>query len=166
MRAYAGRSINTWDGPLRFQTFMDAIDTDNFSVDFRGGRDVPILGFGFDVSNPANFIYAPTPDGNQTVVGGFSLQGKPQQNITANNTFELDGDWQISDSWKVKVGAQYRESHYSSHGANPIRNATVTQALPAGVDDRGHHAADQRPRRPVRFGRTSELGGHRPQPVA
>ena len=38
VHAYAGRSINNWDGPLRFQTFMDAIDTDNFSVDFRGGR--------------------------------------------------------------------------------------------------------------------------------
>ena len=40
----------------------------------------------------------------------------------------------MSDSWKVKVGAQYRESHFSSHGSNPIRNATVTRALPAGTN--------------------------------
>jgi iron complex outermembrane receptor protein len=133
IHAYVGRSINVWDGPLRFQTFIDAIDTDNFSVDFRGGRSTPLIGFGFDVSNPANFAYAPTPDGNQTVLGGFSLQGKPSQNITANNTFELDGTWQMTDTWKVKVGAQYRESHFSAHGSNPYRNATVTQALPAGV---------------------------------
>jgi iron complex outermembrane receptor protein len=133
VHAYVGRSINVWDGPLRFQTFIDAIDTDNFSVDFRGGRSTPLIGFGFDVSNPANFAYAPTPDGNQTVLGGFSLQGKPAQNITANNTFELDGTWQMTDTWKVKVGAQYRESHFSAHGSNPLRNATVTQALPAGV---------------------------------
>jgi len=133
VHVYAGRSINTWDGPLRFQTFIDAIDTDNFEVDFRNGGAVPRISFGFDVSDPANFTYAPTPDGNQTVLGGFSLQGKPQQNITANNTFELDGSWQMSDAWKVKVGAQYRESHYSSHGANPIRNATLTRALPAGT---------------------------------
>ena len=46
---YAGRSLNKWDGPLRFQTFIDAIDTPNFSVDFRGGRSSPIIGFGFDV---------------------------------------------------------------------------------------------------------------------
>ncbi|HEY6123227.1 MAG TPA: TonB-dependent receptor [Steroidobacteraceae bacterium] len=130
---YAGRSVNTWDGPLRFQTFMDAIDTDNFSVDFRGGGSVPRIGFGFDVSDPNSFRYAPTPDGNQTVLGGFSLQGKPQQNITANNTFDLDGTWQMSDAWKVKLGVQYRESHFSSHGSNPLRNATLTRALPAGV---------------------------------
>jgi iron complex outermembrane recepter protein len=133
LHAYVGRSINRWDGPLRFQTFIDAIDTDNFSVDFRGGGRSPVVGFGFDVSDPNNFRYAPTPDGNQTVLGGFSLQGKPQQNITANNTFELDGDWQITDMWKVKVGGQYRESHFSSHGANPMRDATLTRALPPGT---------------------------------
>ena len=133
IHAYAGRSINVWDGPLRFQTFIDAIDTDNFSVDFRNNSTVPVVGFGFDISNPANFQYAPTPDGNQTVLGGFSLQGKPQQNITANNNFELDGTFQFTDSWKMKVGAQYRESHFSSHGSNPLRNTTVTRALPAGT---------------------------------
>lgn len=133
LHVYAGRSINVWDGPLRFQTFIDAIDTDNFSVDFRGGRTTPLIGFGFDVSNPNNFTYAPTPDGNQTVLGGFSLQGKPSQNITANNTFELDGTWQMTDMWKVKVGGQYRESHFSAHGHNPMRNATVTRALPTGT---------------------------------
>jgi TonB-dependent receptor len=130
---YAGRSLNKWDGPLRFQTFMDAIDVDNFSVDFRGGRRTPLINFGFDVSDPANFRYEPTPDNNQTVVGGFSLQGKPAQNITAINTFELNGTWQLSEAWTTKIGAQYRENHFSSHGSNPLRNATVTRALPNGT---------------------------------
>ena len=130
---YAGRSLNDWDGPLRFQTFMDAIDTKNFSFDFRGGGKVPVVSFGFDVSNPNNFYYAPTPDNNLTVLGGFSLQGKPSQNITAINTFNLNGTWKMTDQWKLKLGAQYRENHFSSHGANPLRNATVTKALPAGV---------------------------------
>ncbi len=133
MNFYAGRSLNKWDGPLRFQTFIDAIDTENFSVDFRGGRTSPIIGFGFDVSDPANFQYAPTPDGNQTVLGGFSLQGKPSENVTANNTFELSGSWDMNQTWKLKAGAQYRESHFSSHGAAPLRNATNTLALPVGT---------------------------------
>lgn len=133
MNFYAGRSVNKWEGPLRFQTFMDAIDTDNFSVDFRGGRRTPILSFGFDVSDPSQFGYAPTPDGNQTVIGGFSLQGKPSENETTIDTFELNGTWQFTDSWSAKLGAQYRENHFTSWGSNPLRNATVTQALPAGT---------------------------------
>jgi TonB-dependent receptor len=134
---YAGRSVNIWDGPLRFQTFIDAIDVDNFSVDFRGGRRTPLINFGMDVSNPNNFQYAAQatsgPDAGN-VLGGFSLQGKPSQNITANNTFELDGTWQFSDAWKMKVGAQYRESHFSSHNSNPLRGATTTRNLPSGID--------------------------------
>ncbi len=133
---YAGRSVNTWDGTLRFQTFIDAIDVDNFSVDFRGGRSSPRIDFGFDVSDPTQFQYgaqAATGPDAANVTGGFSLQGKPSQNITANNTFELDGTWQMTDTWKVKVGAQYRESHFSAHGANPLRGAASTRDLPAGV---------------------------------
>jgi iron complex outermembrane recepter protein len=130
---FAGRSVNTWENPLRFQTFMDAIDTDNFSVDFRGGRSTPSISFGFDVSDPNAFQYGPSPDGNQTVTGGFSLQGKPSENTTAINTFELNGTWQFSEMWKTKVGAQYRENHFESYGSNPLRNATLTQALPAGT---------------------------------
>ena len=136
VHAYVGRSVNVWDGPLRFQTFIDAIDTDNFSVDFRGGRQTPLINFGFDVSDPGEFIYAAQatsgPDAGN-VTGGFSLQGKPSQNITANNTFELDGTWQVSEAWKMKVGAQYRESHFSAHGANPLRGAATTRNLPTGT---------------------------------
>jgi hypothetical protein len=98
---------------------------------------VPVLNFGLDaqgrsVADPGYFQYAPqAPSGPDAgdVLGGFSLQGKPQENITANNTFELDGTWQMSDAWKMKVGAQYRESHFSSHGANPLRGATATRSL-------------------------------------
>jgi TonB-dependent receptor len=129
----AGRSENTWESPLRFQTFMDAIDTDNFSIDFRGGRETPIISFGFDVSDPNRFAYAPTPDGNQTVIGGFSLQGKPSENNTVIDTFELSGAWQMTDMFGAEVGAQYRENQFTSFNSNPLRNATVTKALPAGV---------------------------------
>ena len=162
---YAGRSINTWDGPLRFQTFMDAIDTDNFSVDFRNGRTTPLIGFGFDVTNPNNFQYAPTPDGNQTVLGGFSLQGKPSQNITAINTFELSGTWQVTDMWRAKLGAQYRENHYSTPWRQPAQERHRDQGAASRHHACRHHHADQGSRRPVRCGRAVELGGHRPAQV-
>jgi iron complex outermembrane recepter protein len=133
MTMSAGRSINTWDGPKRLQTFIDAIDVDNFTLDFSGGRETPIIGFGFDVSNPANFIYAPTNDGNQTVVGGYSFQGKPSRNVTANTVFELGGDWQMNDTFKLKGGLQWRENNYKARNSGILAAQTVTQALPSGT---------------------------------
>ena len=129
--ASVGRSVNVWDGPKRLQTFIDAIDVDNFTLDFNG-KETPHIGFGFDVSNPANFIYAPTPDGNQTVVGGYSFQGKPSRNVTANTLFELGSEWQMSETFKLKTGVQWRENNFKARNSGISSTQTVTQVLPAG----------------------------------
>jgi iron complex outermembrane receptor protein len=131
--ASVGRSISDWEGPKRLQTFIDAIDVDNFTLDFSGGRENPVIGFGFDVSNPANFIYAPTNDGNQTVVGGYSFQGKPSRNVTVNTLTELAGEWQANDTFKLKGGLEWRENNYKLKTSGILAAQTVTQALPAGT---------------------------------
>ena len=132
MTFLGGRSVSELDGPKRLQTFIDAIDVDNFTLDFRG-RETPLIGFGMDVSNPANFVYAPTPDGNQTVVGGFSFQGKPSRNLTVNTVFELDGQWEMSDTFKLKSGLQWRENDFNSHVSGIPSAQVVTRALPSGT---------------------------------
>ena len=70
MRVNAGRSNSVWDGTMRLQTFIDAIDVDNFTLDFSGGRETPIIGFGEDLSQPGITVgdnefwrYQPTPVG-------------------------------------------------------------------------------------------------------
>jgi TonB-dependent receptor len=131
--ATAGRSVSVWDGPMRLQTFMDKIDVSNFTLDFRG-RETPLIGFGFDVSDPNQFIYAATPDNNQTVLGGFSFQGKPSRNVTANTMFELNGDWQANDMFAVKGGLQWREANFKATTSGVMNsNMTVTQNLPGGT---------------------------------
>jgi TonB-dependent receptor len=127
-----GRSESTWDGQVRLQTFIDAIDTDNFSLDFRGDRDTPLIGFGFDVANPANFQYAPTlADG--TVLGGFSTQGKPSFNETINTTAELNGRWEFMPDVSLKAGGQYRQSDFTTWNLNLVPSQTAVRPLPAGV---------------------------------
>jgi iron complex outermembrane receptor protein len=127
-----GMNRSIWDGKKRLQTFIDAIDNDNFSVDFRDGGSTPVVGFGFDVNNPANFNYAPTlADG--TVLGGFSYQGKPSKNVTDNLTSELNLAWTVSPGFVVKVGGQYRQSDFVSSFLRPFNADTVVRALPAGT---------------------------------
>jgi iron complex outermembrane receptor protein len=131
--AFAGISNSLWDGPERLQTFIDAIDADNVTIDFRDGGRNPKIGFGLDVANPANFAYAPSPDGGITFLGGFSTQGKPSRNETDNKTFELNTNWNVTQGFTLKVGGQYRESDYSARGATQYTGQNVTRALPAGT---------------------------------
>ena len=132
INAFVGYSESDYDGPMRLQTFIDAIDTGNFTLDFRDGKSSPLIGFGVDVSDPTKFIYAPgRTDG--TVTGGFSTQGKPSKNITQNTTAELNGTLQFSKSLALKTGAQYRESDFSARTSNLVPSQTAVRALPAGV---------------------------------
>jgi TonB-dependent receptor len=129
---FFGINQSVWWGPKRFQTFMDAIDTDNFTIDFRDGEATPIIGFGFDVANPANFTYAPAlADG--TVLGGFSFQGKPSKNQTDNLTAEVNTDWDVDQGLKLKIGAQFRRSDYNAYTSSPYTADTIVRALPAGT---------------------------------
>ncbi|WP_129779638.1 TonB-dependent receptor [Peristeroidobacter soli] len=129
----AGRSNSIWDGPMRLQTYMDHIDAQNFTLDFRGGRETPLIGFGIDVNDPASFQYAPTPDGNQTVLGGFSTQGKPSRNVTQIANFDLAGEWQATDQIALTLGGQYRENDFHSRNSNLVPSQAATLALPNGV---------------------------------
>jgi TonB-dependent receptor len=127
-----GISESRLDGPSRLQTFIDVIDSDNFSIDFRDDDVIPTIGFGFDVSNPANFTYAPT-QADGTVLGGFSLQGRPLRNTIDNKTAELNLDWEASDAVSFKVGAQYRESEFRGRFYSPYLSDVTVRPLPAGV---------------------------------
>ena len=132
LTGYAGYSESDYDGKMRLQTFIDAIDTDNFTLDFRNGRSTPLIGFGLDVSDPNNFSYGPAlADG--TVLGGFSTQGKPSENLTKISTLELNGIWTASDRFEFTVGGQYRVNDFNSHFYNLVPSQRAVRNLPAGV---------------------------------
>ena len=129
----AGVSNSKFFSPLRLQTFMDAIDVDNFTIDFRNNGSIPTLGLGLDVANPANFAYAPSPDNNFTVLGGFSTAGRPLTQNTRNKTFEGNLEWNVTPDFAFKVGGQYRESNFQTTGSNLIPSQVAVRALPAGT---------------------------------
>ena len=128
-----GRSDSNFNRPLRLQTFLDAVDTDNFSIDFRDGGNIPKIGFGLDVANPANFNYAPTTP-NGTFLGGFSTQGAPTFQKTRNTTAELNLIWNVTENLAFKAGGQWREADYRAQAnATLFAGDNLTQTLPAGT---------------------------------
>lgn len=130
--AIVGFNRSIWNGKKRLQTFMDAVDVDGFSIDFRDGGSTPVLGFGTDVGNPGSFAYAP-PLADGTVRGGFSFQGKPSRNKTDNLTAGANLTWKASEAFSIRAGGQYRRSDFLSTFLRPFNADTVVRALPAGT---------------------------------
>lgn len=124
-----GWSKSIFDNPERLTVNLDAIDSP-FSIDFRGGGSIPLLKYGTDVSNPANFSYAPgKADG--TVLGNFNTRN--WYVTTRNLTYDMNATWEWSDHFKLKFGGQFRESAFKNRVLGVAPANQVTTALPAGV---------------------------------
>mgnify|MGYP001759679871 CR=1 FL=1 len=127
-----GLNRSVWRDKVRMQYYMDALDTDNFSIDYRDGGQTPVLGFGFDVSDPTQFRYGVSP-GAGVVTGGFSLQGKPATNTTNGVLGEINAHYEVSDAFKVHLGGQYRSSDFKQRLTTYYTADTLVQNLPAGT---------------------------------
>lgn len=124
-----GWSKSIFDNPERLTVNLDAIDAP-FSIDFRGGGSIPVMKYGIDVSNPANFSYAPgKADG--TVLGNFNTRN--WYVTTRNLTYDTSFTWAWSDHFKLKFGGQFRESAFKNRQLNVAPANQATTALPAGV---------------------------------
>jgi iron complex outermembrane receptor protein len=132
VNASYGRSNSIWDGPMRLQTFLDVIDVDGFTLDFRGGRETPLIGFGSLTPDDVNsYTYAPgLPNG--TILGGFSTQGKPARNVTSIETLEASGTWSPIEMLDFTLGLQDRTSNFRSHNSNIFSTQSATTVIPAG----------------------------------
>ncbi|HTF95716.1 MAG TPA: TonB-dependent receptor [Cellvibrio sp.] len=125
-----GRSESVFDNPERLTVNLDAIDTDNFAIDFRNRSNVPSLSYGIDLTDPTNFRYAAgLADG--TVLGNWNT--RRFERTTENTTAEINFSWQFMDEFELKFGAQSRESDFKTKAQIIAPAFTATRNLPAGV---------------------------------
>lgn len=130
----AGYSKSVFNNYERLTVNLDAIDTPNFVIDFRNGGSIPVMTYGIAVSNPANFRFAPsvTPaGGNTTVLGNFNTRNR--RAATINQTFELNGAWDVAPGLKFEFGGQYRSSDFKARFLTVPGAAQNPKVLPAGT---------------------------------
>jgi iron complex outermembrane recepter protein len=65
---YVGLSLSTLANPVSTQISFFANDVNNFSYDFRGGGSVPVIDWGFDTTNAANYLFGPNVAGGGVTI--------------------------------------------------------------------------------------------------
>ncbi len=122
-----GSSISDLSEPVRATVQFDSPNVNGFSFDFRNNRNMPTLNFGIDVSNPANFSFAP-----QETDGTFHGQfvGRFLETKNTLKTTELNGSFNLDDHLTLRGGLSKRQNTWTNveiaSGGNGL-------ALPAGV---------------------------------
>lgn len=114
--------------PIRANVITYANNVNGFSYDIRDS-DFAIIDYGFDVTNPDNFVYSPNTaaDGTQTSQVTANRGGA----TTTNKMVKLNGAFEATDWLTLRFGGQFRQSDFKAF--DEARNSSVNPALPNGV---------------------------------
>jgi TonB-dependent receptor len=114
--------------PLRVNVISYANNVDGFTFDVRDS-DFALIDFGFDITDPNNFVYAP----NTAADGTITSQATANRggSTSRSKLGELNALWSPLDWLKLRIGGQARRNSFVAF--NEARNANINPALPAGV---------------------------------
>jgi len=101
LNAMLGTSESDHDNPIQTTLLFDRIDVDGYAYDYRANDRLPLITYGFDTSNPANYTLT-------------QIRLRPQ---TAENTFdnlEVDIAWDLGDHFTLKGGVSSKEYDFTT----------------------------------------------------
>jgi len=96
-----GTSRSAHENPVQTTIIMDKFDVDGYSYDYRGNKNMPILNYGVDPTNPNGWTLAEIRLRPQTVDNDF-------------DTAQLDFNWNISPGFRLKGGVLAKDYSFDT----------------------------------------------------
>jgi TonB-dependent receptor len=136
LRAYGGISdsaLDVFDTTVQ----MDRLNSNGYSFDYRQDPKHPILDYGFDVTDPANWYIGPLVN----PLGGTPNQGpeiriRPLQTDNKFRVGQFDAAFDVIEGVQLKAGVQFKRFKFDSESQRMLSERDI----PAIPD--GHSVAD------------------------
>jgi TonB-dependent receptor len=122
-----GRSQSDFGNPSQINAIIDHQDADGWSIDFRDNRDLPLIVYGFDVTDPDQWSFTGPAAAQPRSELRISSSFQTNTYTTAEGGFRFD----FNDEAALKVGASYKQ--YESVGSGYARANNAAPSLPAGT---------------------------------
>lgn len=144
-KGVAGWSTSKQKNPIQTTLSLERYDSDGYVYDFSRNMNLPAFNYGFDVTNPANYVFSPS---TRAVAGGPVLgdpsliRMRPNQTDNEFRTFRGDVEWDAQDWVTLKAGLVQKTYDFDTVEErrfvtrDPFSTANLTEAgvpLPAGT---------------------------------
>ncbi|WP_158266462.1 TonB-dependent receptor [Allosphingosinicella deserti] len=119
-----GQSRSLFKVPEFTLISLDRLDSDGFVYDSREDKKRPLLDFGFDASDPANWNF----------INGYSDIRVQRQRV--DNKFrngKIDFQWEFNDRLTGKIGYAYKRFTFATESVSRLTSTIINAPLPAGV---------------------------------
>ncbi|MBP7336647.1 TonB-dependent receptor [Niveispirillum sp.] len=146
-KGLAGWSSSKQDNPEQTTLSLEAYNVQGYSYDYSGDKNLPAFNYGFDVTNPANYIFSPSTRlvRNGTILGDQSLiRIRPNKTDNDFQTLRGEFEWDAQDWVTLKAGLAHKDYKFETQewrrygtldaiqGSGNLTEAAV--ALPAGTN--------------------------------
>ncbi|NJC41669.1 TonB-dependent receptor [Brevundimonas alba] len=125
---YFGRAESNFDNPIQTTVTLDRSNTQGYSWDFRGNPDAPVINYGFDVTDPANWQWRPST----AAVPRSEIRLRPNGVDTVFDSAQADLEYDAQEWLTVKTGVNWKSYDSTSFDFRRT-DETVVPALPPGV---------------------------------
>jgi TonB-dependent receptor len=115
---FAGYANSEFNNPIQTTITLDRLNSNGFSWDYRGNDREPVINWGFDVNNPANW---------SMTNGASDIRIRPQAAVNSYRAAKGLLEWDVMpDHFTLKAGAEYRQFNYN--GSERRRLVAETQS--------------------------------------
>ncbi|GMV30377.1 MAG: TonB-dependent receptor [Rhodanobacteraceae bacterium] len=123
MNALVGHSRSDFDNPIQTTITLDRANTDGYSWDYRGNDRLPLIDYGFDVTDPNNWAFA----------NGLSeIRLRPNSTANLYTNQQLNFAWDAASAFTLKGGLDFKAYKFSTFEARRASEVSVPN-LPAGT---------------------------------
>lgn len=130
---YYGNANSNFENPIQTTVTLDRQNTQGYSWDFRGNPDTPLISYGFDVTNPANWAWRGANLGTGVAALPRSeIRLRPNGVDTTFTTAQADIEYDANEFVTFKAGINFKTYDSDSHESRRADETLVPQ-LPAGV---------------------------------
>jgi len=119
-----GFSRSFFDNPVQTTVILNRDNTDGYSYDYRGNPDLPLIDYGFDVTDPNSFAFG---------IPRSEIRLRPNSVDNRILTGQLNLAYELTDSFTLKAGGNIKRYKFESDGRARVNESVVPQ-LPAGTD--------------------------------
>ena len=129
MNVLLGRSESVFENGEQTTVIIDRQNTDGYSIDFRGNRDLPLIDYGFDVTDPDAWAITGPSGANPR----SEIRMNPNGQTNIYETAQINFVWEINPTFTLRSGGNYKNFESEGWGLRRAAANDVMPALPAGV---------------------------------
>ncbi|RZJ01410.1 MAG: TonB-dependent receptor [Brevundimonas sp.] len=130
---YYGSATSNFENPIQTTVTLDRQNTQGYSYDFRGNPDAPVINYGFNVTDPANWAWRGANLGTTlAALPRSEIRLRPNGVDTRFTTAQADIEFDASEFVTIKAGVNFKTYDSDSHESRRTDETLVPQ-LPAGT---------------------------------